>query len=109
MGLSKMLRSASSRTWLGYYKCEQCAIKICIDHIARLNANPWVFCTLLQQTIAHEIGKASGPAALKHRRGSHERLWQTPLRGSGFWEWNSNAACPHDPRPQYRQTEPSRG
>ncbi len=20
-----------------------------------------------------------------HRRGSHERLWQTPLRGSGCW------------------------
>ena len=26
-----------------------------------------------------------------HRRGSHERLWQTPLRGSGCWELIGNA------------------
>ena len=25
-----------------------------------------------------------------HRRGSHERLWQTPLRGSGCWELIGN-------------------
>jgi hypothetical protein len=25
-----------------------------------------------------------------HRRGSHERLWQTPLRASGCWELIGN-------------------
>lgn len=39
---------------VGYYTWGQHAIKVCTDRIARLNADPWAFRTLLQQTIAHE-------------------------------------------------------
>jgi hypothetical protein len=39
---------------VGYYTWGQRAIKVCTDRISRLNADPWAFRTLLQQTIAHE-------------------------------------------------------
>jgi len=39
---------------VGYYTWGQRAIVLCTDRIARLNADPWAFRTLLQQTIAHE-------------------------------------------------------
>jgi hypothetical protein len=39
---------------VGYYTWGHRAIKICTDRIAKLNADPSAFRTLLQQTIAHE-------------------------------------------------------
>jgi len=39
---------------VGYYIRGEDAIKICTDRVAKLNAEPAAFRTLLQQTIAHE-------------------------------------------------------
>ncbi len=39
---------------VGYYTWGERVIKVCTDRIARLNAEPLAFRTLLQQTIAHE-------------------------------------------------------